>query len=416
MVLAEGDQVDRYVVERLLGAGGAAHVWQVRHQLLGKPFALKVLDQTQSAAQARLLQEGRAQALLEHANVLPVRDVFRVQGRLALLLPLVRGPSLRRLLSAATLPEAEALAMARAVLQGLAFIHQQGLVHCDIKPDNVLLDPGTGLVRPRIADFGLAQVSGTHGPGTGTPGYVAPEQLRPGTPVDERADVFSMGAVMFELFSGRQAFRARSIAAARDHQGPPDTAGLPAPVRAVIAAMLAAAPGDRPESCADVLAALPEADLAALGPNSTTGRVVQHLLLPPADSELTPSGSASAEVTSDTPHNLPAQTGPLLGRGEELVAATRALGEHARLLSVVGLGGTGKTRFAQHLGRVLLPHTPGGVWLVRAVQHLRRRGDALRDRPGPQGDPGWRARAAARRGPGPAGEGAADPGRRRGAP
>ena len=207
MQLSPGATVERYVVEELVGVGGMARVWRVRHLLLGSLHALKVLTRSSPTQQRRLLMEGRAQAALEHPHLLPVRDVLSVGGQPGLLMPYIDGPSLDQLLREHRPAQQEALGLFAAVCQGLGFAHDRGFVHRDIKPGNVLLQLQADRVQPRLADFGLVKVSeeSSRGQFFGTPAYASPEQIADPASVDARADLFSMGVMLAELLAEQPA-------------------------------------------------------------------------------------------------------------------------------------------------------------------------------------------------------------------
>lgn len=206
-----GSRIDRYIVEATLGQGGMAVVYRVRHAQLGTEHALKLLHPTASNVGARLLLEGRIQGALVHPNVVAVTDVVEHDGALGLVMELVRGPPLDRLLSDRSLTLEQVDSLVDGILTGVAWAHARGLVHRDLKPGNILLlATGDGFI-PKIADFGLAKVLGgdSHtrsGTGMGTPAYMAPEQIRSAKHVDARADVFSLGAILYELVTDRRAF------------------------------------------------------------------------------------------------------------------------------------------------------------------------------------------------------------------
>ena len=215
MELQTGTVVDRYAVEGLLGQGGMAIVYRVRHQQLGTLHALKVLMLPAKSIRERLLQEGRVQARLRHANIVSVTDVVDVDGAPGLVMEYIPGPSLDDLLRQHDLSVEQADLIGRGVLEGVAAAHEVGLVHRDLKPGNVLLEVKKDRLIPKITDFGLAKIltddeaggSKTRsGLAMGTPCYMAPEQIRNAKGVDERADVFSLGAVLYELVTGRRAF------------------------------------------------------------------------------------------------------------------------------------------------------------------------------------------------------------------
>ncbi len=206
--LEPGELVDRYEIQGVLGTGASGIVYRVRHRTLGTVHALKVLTWAHPQLQARLLSEGRAQASVHHPNVVPVTDLLEVSGAPALLMDLVEGPSLERWLEEhrPDIPEAEALF--RAILAGVEAAHARGIVHRDLKPANVLMERTADGWTPRVTDFGLAKWTESDlgltrtGMTMGTPGYMAPEQIRCARTVDHRADIFALGCLLYELLTG----------------------------------------------------------------------------------------------------------------------------------------------------------------------------------------------------------------------
>jgi len=214
--LQPGDVVDRYVVEGLLGVGGMAAVYRVHHQHLGSTHALKVLSAGTRSVRERLMQEGRVQARLRHPNVVLVTDVIDVNGDPGLVLELVDGPALDQLLARERPSVDEALRLFIGITRGVRHAHEQGLIHRDLKPSNVLLARGDEGYLPKVADFGLvklmaadnADASATKsGAAMGTPEYMAPEQIRDAGGVDHRADLFSLGCILYELLCGVSPFK-----------------------------------------------------------------------------------------------------------------------------------------------------------------------------------------------------------------
>lgn len=211
-----GRVIERYVVEGELGQGGMASVYLLRHRHLGTQHALKVLTTVGANAELRLLLEGRVQAALRHPNVVAVTDILDVDGRPGLLMEYIPPPSLAVWLAGHQPTVEEAEALFRGIVEGVRHAHRYGLVHRDLKPSNVLLAryDEEGLV-PKVADFGLAKVLSTEEPSPGqtrsgltmgTPQYMAPEQFRDAKNVDRRADMFSLGCILYELLSGRPPF------------------------------------------------------------------------------------------------------------------------------------------------------------------------------------------------------------------
>ncbi len=214
MQLNPGTVIGRYTVEEMIGEGGMATVYRVQHNELHAAYALKVLNLVSDAIQRRLVQEGRVQARLRHPNILPVTDILDIGGRPGLIMEYVDGPSLEIKLATHHLSLDEADELALGILSAVAFAHSQGVVHRDLKPANILLADYGGDLIPKVADFGLVKVLGDDdslhktrsGIGIGTPCYMAPEQALDAAHVDERADVFSLGAILYELVCGRRAF------------------------------------------------------------------------------------------------------------------------------------------------------------------------------------------------------------------
>lgn len=217
-MLTPGRIIERYRVEELLGEGGTARVYRVRHVHLGTDHALKVMTLIGAQAGPRLLLEGRVQAGLRHPNVVAVTDVLEIDGAFGLLMEYVPPPSLATWIVQHP-PRVElAEALFRGIVDGVRHAHQHGLVHRDLKPANVLLARGdvalgAPALAPKVADFGLARLLDDDGHrhtrsglAMGTPQYMAPEQFRDAKGVDRRADLFSLGCILHELLSGMPAF------------------------------------------------------------------------------------------------------------------------------------------------------------------------------------------------------------------
>ena len=213
-MLEPGQVVDRYTVDRVLGRGGMAVVYRVRHNQLASWHALKVLTIGGRSIQERLLQEGRVQAALRHPNIVAVTDVLELDGSPGLVMEYIEGPALDDWLNANQPDLQQAEAIFRAIVDAVGHAHSQGVVHRDLKPANVMLAPATNGFIPKVADFGLAKlVEGDGALGRtrsgvtmGTPAYMAPEQIRDAKNVDARADMFSLGCILFELTCGRPPF------------------------------------------------------------------------------------------------------------------------------------------------------------------------------------------------------------------
>jgi serine/threonine protein kinase len=199
---------DRYTLERELGRGGMATVYLAQDLRHDRPVALKVLHPELAASLGpdRFQREIRFAARLQHPHILTVLDSGEAGGRLWFTMPFVEGESLRdRLRRERQLPVEDALQIAREAARALDYAHQHGIVHRDIKPENILLTrDGSTLV----ADFGIAralegedQLTQT-GMVIGTPAYMSPEQASGDKGIDARTDIYSLGAVLYEMLAG----------------------------------------------------------------------------------------------------------------------------------------------------------------------------------------------------------------------
>ena len=221
MSLPAGTQLGPYEVVSLIGAGGMGEVYKARDKRLGRDVAVKVLPASFAADAERLRrfeQEARAVASLSHPNILAVHDMGQYQRQPFMVSELLEGESLRELLSRGALPQRKAIDYGVQIAHGLAAAHSKEIAHRDLKPDNIFI---TRDGRVKILDFGLAKTVAkaadlsdglTAMPATdvgavvGTVGYMSPEQVR-GAAVDCRTDIFSFGAVLYEMLSGVRAFK-----------------------------------------------------------------------------------------------------------------------------------------------------------------------------------------------------------------
>jgi Tol biopolymer transport system component len=220
-VLAPGTRVGRYEIRECIGSGGMGEVYRAHDGGLGREVAVKVLPRGLASDTDRLRrfeQEARAAGRLNHPHVMAVHDVGAHEGAPYLVLELLEGATLRAKLAAGPLPPARAAEIGAQAARGLAAAHARGIVHRDLKPENLFL---TRDGHVKILDFGLAATrwpesgrpaENATAPGLllGTPGYMAPEQVR-GERADARADLFALGAVLFECLTGRRAFRGGNV-------------------------------------------------------------------------------------------------------------------------------------------------------------------------------------------------------------
>lgn len=334
----------RYRIRRRLGDGGMAEVYEaldLRHDRL---VALKVMrgSATDAATAERFRREVRIAASLVHPNVVPLLDSGHEGEVFWYAMPLlVEGTLARRIAREGRLPIDDAVRIAIEMADGLDHAHRHGLVHRDVKPQNVLLSDGHALV----SDFGLARIvesSAGRGPTPsntrlGTPLYMSPEQAMGHSDVDGRADQYSLACVLYEMLTGRPPFASHEFEAlVYEHAGV-----SPGPVR-----------DRRPETPPHVaravhraLAKMPEDRFPTLAAFAAALRAE-------------PGASPAAG-----PESHDADPRPFVGRENELWECAGLL-RRSRLLTLTGPAGCGKTRLAERLAERLAPEFPGGRWFV----------------------------------------------------
>jgi TolB-like protein/tRNA A-37 threonylcarbamoyl transferase component Bud32/Tfp pilus assembly protein PilF len=280
MSLSAGTRLGPYEIAESIGAGGMGEVYRARDTRLGRDVAIKVIPPEFVRDPDRIKrfeQEARTAGALNHPNVCTVFDVGTHEGSPFVVMELLEGESLRDKLSSGPIPLRKALVYATQTAEGLAAAHEKGIVHRDLKPANVFV---TKDGRAKVLDFGLAKLTlrGESGedlaqsptrtsdtlPGVvmGTIGYMSPEQVK-GQPVDARSDLFSFGAILYEMLTGRRAFSGGSAAEVssailRDDPPPLTEESLPSALERVIQRCLEKSPDQRFQSARDLAFALGE--------------------------------------------------------------------------------------------------------------------------------------------------------------
>jgi serine/threonine protein kinase len=231
MTLSPGTKLTPYEIVGPLGSGGMGEVYRAHDSRLGRDVAIKVIPGEGSQDSARIRrfeQEARAAGTLSHPNVCSVYDLGTYEGSPFVVMELLEGETLRQVLQAGPIPFRTAIGFVAQAAEGLAAAHARGIIHRDLKPENLFL---TKDGRVKVLDFGLAKLTGTEAspavpetvgaapsatvtsPGAilGTTAYLSPEQIR-GEPVDARADLFSLGIILYEMVCGRRPFGGRTSA------------------------------------------------------------------------------------------------------------------------------------------------------------------------------------------------------------
>ncbi|MBW8838496.1 MAG: serine/threonine protein kinase, partial [Gemmatimonadetes bacterium] len=309
---------DRYHVKRRLGSGGMATVYLAGDVKHNRDVAIKVLKPDLAAflGPERFRREIEIAARLNHPHILPLIDSGQTESLLYYIMPYIEGDSLRGSLAREKqLPIERALRVTEQVAAALEYAHRQGILHRDIKPDNILLHEGEALV----SDFGIARVLYSAGDahltetgiGIGTPEYMSPEQGTGDCEVDARSDLYSLACVLYELLVGE----------------PPYTG--PTPRAVLIKCLSAPVPSAR-----QFRDAVPAAVDAALK---------RALAKSPVDRFASVSEFVQAlRAIEAKPTNLPAPPTPLVGRDREIMEAGALVRAH-RLVTLTGPGGSGKT-------------------------------------------------------------------------
>ena len=352
-----GRLLGQYEVGRLLGSGGMGVVYAARDMELDRVVALKFVTGDSPEADAGLRREARRASQLNHPNVCTIHQVGAAGGTTFFVMEYVAGETLDAAIGPGGLPLDALVNYASQIAAAVGHAHDRGLLHRDLKSANVMLTPDG---RIKVLDFGLAapigrrasELSQSHAslaagePVAGTLPYMAPELLL-AKPPGPRSDIWAFGVLLYEMAIGRRPFEGTTgfelCAAILSREPAPLPDRVPDALRALIARTLLKNPDERCASVAEVAAAL--------------------------DGLRVPTGAASAELSgarlaaSRLPGSLPSSRTSFVGRVEELLRFEHEL-EAAGMVTLTGVGGSGKTRLALRMAEQARPRFPGGVWWV----------------------------------------------------
>ena len=406
MTLAPGTRLGRYKVRSKLGEGGMGEVYLAEDTGLERIVALKVLQEEVAANRQRMgrfTQEARAASALNHPNILTIHEIGEASGTRFIATEFIDGVTLRAQLQRGRMKVVEALDVATQVAAALVAAHEAGIIHRDIKPENIMLRPD-GYVK--VLDFGIAKLmeskrsvsvetdsqAPTRGlvqtdPSVvmGTVRYMSPEQAR-SLEVDERTDIWSLGVVLYEMLTGRLPFEGATTgdvisAILRDEPAPLSGAceQVPAELERIIAKTLRKAREERYGAVKELARELKslkqrlefEATLkTSFTPEESVekmraGEGQEKSLVADQSAATLVESSSPAEQPQRRPHNLTADLTPLVGRERETAEVCAMLRrEEVRLVTLTGVGGTGKTRLAKGAARTALREFDDGVFFV----------------------------------------------------
>jgi serine/threonine protein kinase/DNA-binding CsgD family transcriptional regulator/tetratricopeptide (TPR) repeat protein len=369
---------NRYQLGKLLSEGGMGKVYLGADTQSGQPVAIKLLRSDMVVGQPdmveRFLREAEALRILNHPNIVKVLATGSKEGQQYIVMEFVAGGSLRDLLDReGQLTIGRTLEITLDLADALTRAHRLEIIHRDLKPANVLLaDDGT----PRLSDFGIAKVDGAYlditpgltqaGTIMGTIEYLSPEACR-GEVLDARSDIWSLGVMLFEMLVGRPAFPSQTAQ--------PNTAAILSAILTQPMPELQVLRADAPNSLVDLIYRMVTKELEARIPSMRlVGAELEAIMqgMDAGQQYATASIAAPPRFATPTPqpsgiprHNLPRQTTPFIGREKELADLAHLIADpDNRLITLLGPGGSGKTRLALETARAQLPNFESGVTFV----------------------------------------------------
>jgi predicted ATPase/Tfp pilus assembly protein PilF len=356
--LTEGSEVAGYQIAGLLGRGGMGFVYLAEHLLLKRKAALKTLSPELGGGEEfreRFIRESQTVASIDHPNIIPIYDAGELGGLVYIAMRYVRGLDLEQLLEqAGTLDPHKALSILEQVAGALDSAHAHEIIHRDVKPPNVMIEDESE--RIYLMDFGIAKQAGGGARGmtqagmfVGTVDYAAPEQIE-AKEVSPAADVYAFGGVLYQCLTGRKPYeRDSDIAVMYAHMTEPPPkpsearAELPDTLDAVVARAMAKAADDRFATCREMI----DAARAALGGSAPAAGAPPRAAV---------TATVLREAAPRPRSGLPTPTTQLVGRDQDLAAIVELVQDDgSRLVTLSGLGGTGKTRLALEVAATVEP-------------------------------------------------------------